>query len=365
MRTMRIITIVCWVVTALVLAGLAAWFLTGTLFGIRINGRDSERRFTGINIGRLENFTGPFELAGSYDVGTAGLDSINIEWAAGTITVKPHDGADVRVSEYAQRELRSDEKLTLDTSGSMLTIRYRERGVTGSMPAKRLEVLIPRVLCGSLSSFSIDSASGGANISDMNADVFKINTMSGNIDVTNLTALTVDLESSSGTKTLSSVNAVNIVLHSLSGNLRVTDSYAETFSCEASSGTINISGGFERLTIKSMSGNVNVDNLAHGSILRVESTSGRQDLSGAFSEVEIKSMSGSVSIKSSIVPSSLTIESSSGGITIAVPDEGEVRVKHSATSGRLTSDIPIVIVQGGAAQFNITSMSGSTRIIAY
>jgi hypothetical protein len=46
-----------------------------------------------------------------------------------------------------------------------------------------------------------------------------------------------------------------------------------------------------------------------------------------------------------------------------VPNRGEITVNHSSISGRFSSDIP-VIMQSRNAQFNFSSVSGSTRILA-
>jgi len=100
---MRTITIVCWIVAAMALAGLAIWFLTGTVFGLRsdrLNGSNWGSRWSfGLNIGGIDALSGPFEEAGSYTAGTAGVKSINIDWVAGDITVNPYDGGNIKITE--------------------------------------------------------------------------------------------------------------------------------------------------------------------------------------------------------------------------------------------------------------------------
>jgi DUF4097 and DUF4098 domain-containing protein YvlB len=92
--------------------------------------------------------------------------------------------------------------------------------------------------------------------------------------------------------------------------------------------------------------------------------SGGMDLQGSFGEATLESVSGGISIKSSVVPSSLKAETMSGGITVAVPDEGPVTVSHSSVSGKLSSDLPIVM-QGKDAQFRLSTVSGRVRIEKY
>ena len=38
MNAVKIATIACWIISALVLAGLVIWFLTGSLFGVLTDG---------------------------------------------------------------------------------------------------------------------------------------------------------------------------------------------------------------------------------------------------------------------------------------------------------------------------------------
>lgn len=362
---MRIITIVCWVVTALVLAGLAAWFLTGTVFGIRTNGRISDWNF-GVNIRSWEVLTGSYELDGTYNIGTAGLDSISIDWASGGVTVKPYDGNDIRISEFAQRELQDKERLAYETSGGTLTVRYLDRGITGPVPSKKLEVLVPRPLCEALRNFTVSAASASVNAADLTADTIDIHAMSGSIDLSGIASGTFNADSSSGSISVSSIQSGDIRISSLSGSVRVSDSGAGTFNCNTSSGSIRVSGAYNNVKLISLSGRITLDNSASRSVLSADSSSGSQELSGSFDSVDAKSLSGSVMISSPVVPASLRADTSSGSITIAVPNEGEIRVHHTAASGKLSSDIPIVVVQGGGnAQFNLTSLSGNAKITAY
>ena len=362
MRTMKIVTIACWTVTALVIIGLAAWFLTGTLFGIRTNRWNTNWSF-GLNVGGWETLTGPFELVGAYSVGVDGLDSLNVDWIAGQVTVKPHDGNEIQIKEYAQRELNDNENLVFSTSGSMLTIRYHEPGVVGRVPQKRLEVLIPRPLCEAFGRLTVDSVSGGVAVSDINADVFETKSTSGSIEHSNITSRTFNIDSTSGSITLSSVNSGDMRINSLSGSIRVYDSDAKSLVCDSTSGSINISGDFNSSKIKSLSGRITLDNSASRSALNLESTSGSLEISGSFENVSTKSLSGSVSIRSTVVPASLNVDTTSGSITIAVPNEGEISVHHSSTSGKLSSDIPIII-QNRDARFELSSLSGSAKILA-
>ena len=382
LKAVKIITIVCWLITALAIAGLAIWFMTGTLFGQRAGTRSVDWNFSGLNIGALERLTGPYEVDGVYNVETAGINSLNIDWVAGGITVKPHDGNEIRITEYAQRALANDEKLHYTISGGTLTVKYREHnvGISLSVLNKRLEVLVPRELCENLNRFSVDSISGGIDVSDVNAVAFTVSTtsgganlsgivsqtfsadtMSGSITVTSVGTYDMNIDSTSGSVTVARVQANNMSFNGMSGSVRISDSSADTLDIDTTSGSINASGDFNNVKLSSMSGRLSLDNSAPRSVLNADTTSGSLQFSGSFDRVNIDSMSGSLTIRSAIVPSHLKADTTSGDINIYVPNEGAVSVHHSSTSGRFSSDIPVTI-QNRDAQFVLSSMSGNARI---
>jgi hypothetical protein len=341
---MRIVTIVCWVIVGLVLLGLAGWFATGTVMGIRSDSFDNRWPFR-FNVGGLESLSGPYSIVGTYTADASGLDSINIHWVAGNITVMPHDGSEILITELAQRSLRDYEKLQMNASGGTLTIRFRERGsggISGPMPQKRLEVLVPQGLSGDMASLDINSVSGAVTVEDLNPDTLNIDTISGNINLSNITSREIEVDSTSGTITVANVTATGIEIDSTSGR-------------------ISASGAFDSARLKSISGRISLDNLVVRSTVRADSTSGTIDLNGAFYGVQAGSLSGSITITSIIVPSSIKANSTSGTISVTVPNEDSITVFHSSTSGRFTNDIP-VILQGRGAQFELTTLSGNIMI---
>ena len=376
MRATKIITAVCWCVTALVLVGLAGWFATGFFSGDRSDGWWSFN----FNIGGWESLTGPYEPAGSYNMEISGVDSMNIEWIAGDVNVEPHDGSEILVTEYAQRELNDNEKLRIGTSGGTLTIRYTQDSKIRRMPAKRLTVLVPRELIGTFKNFTADSTSGDLTISGVGADSFtadttsggltisggvansfKADSMSGDMNLSNITSQIFDADTTSGGITIDSFRADSMTLSSMSGDIRVTNASVRTAECDTTSGLINLSGSFDKADLESMSGDVTLNNAAVRSVLAADTTSGRIDCSGDFDRASFESMSGNISVRSTSVPSELDAETTSGAISVTVPDEGGVSVSHSATSGKLSSDIPI-ITGGDNARFKFSTMSGNVRI---
>ena len=357
----RIITAACWTITGLALIGLTLWFLTGSAFGLRGVGI-----FSGWSIGTgWETLTGPYEPVGVYNIDIGGIDSLNINWITGAVTVSPYDGLDIQITEFAQRALDDDESLQYDASGSTLTIRYKARTVTfGNSPQKRLEVLVPRTLSAGLESLAIDSSSASIDIREINASGIKIDAVSGSITLSDIAAQTVDASTTSGSIIVSAADADELKLRSVSGSIRASESHSAILDCSTTAGSINASGSFEQTAVKSVSGAISLDNYASASTVRVSSTSGATDISGSYDSVDFSSVSGRVSVSSLIVPSSLRASTTSGKIIITVPDEGAISVNHSSVSGKISSEIPI-LTQSNDSQFRISTVSANVEIIAH
>ena len=358
---MRIVTIVCWIISAIVLVGLAVWFLNGSVFGVWPGGWNSNW-FSVINIGGWEVLSGPYKAVGEYSYGVTSVDSLNIDWISGEVTVKPYDGNDIRITEFAQRDLRENERLYVSTLSGTLTVKYIERSNSFKMPQKKLEVLIPRALSENLKKLTADNVSGAVIIENAGADALSTSTMSGSINISNSTAQTLYVDSTSGSLTVVDVRADSMELNSMSGSIRISESTAKTLDCNTTSGSVNVSGVFDSVKQSSMSGRLSLENFASVSTVKADTTSGSLDLSGSFNSVNADSMSGSITITSTIIPGALTADTTSGSITVKVPNDGAITVDHSSVSGRFSSDIPVVMQKSGA-QFKLSSMSGSTRII--
>ncbi|MCL2221806.1 MAG: DUF4097 domain-containing protein [Oscillospiraceae bacterium] len=309
MNKYRIATMVCWIITALVLAGLVTWFITRAAFGIGGGGMQMGRFFN-FNFGGFGNFevlSGPFEEVGRQTISPGAINGIEINWVSGEVTVRPHDGADIIVTEFAQRELRENEQFRVRTSDSTLSIAYIDGRLRNVRVHKRLEVLVPHQLSENMRELSIVSVSGAIIAEGITAERLEIDSTSGRIDV---------------------------------------------------------NGAFQRADVGSVSGAINVVNTAERSRTDISSTSGSINADGMFDDLDISAISGSITLTSRIMPSSIDASSISGGITINLPDTGEpISVNHSSVSGRLTSDIPHTTVRGNA-QIDISTVSGSTRIQA-
>jgi len=321
MNTTRVITMICWIVSALVLIGLLIWFLTGSIFGI--GGGSMFNWFRGINIGGFENLTGPFISQGTQTSDASNIHSLDISWVSGEITVIPHDGNDIQVTEYTQRDLKDNERMHINESGGTLTIRFRERSnISVNMPRKNLEVLVPHSLSDDMTKLKISTTSGNINVENFKTATADISSVSASIDTANLTSKSIDISTTSGAISVSSVRADETKISSVSGAISLTDAFVIT--------------------------------------LDTNTTSGRTNVTGEFDKVDVSTVSGGTTVKSAIIPSRINVSSVSGGTDVYIPNTGEITVSHSAVSGKFSSDIPVKI-QSGAA-YNFSSVSGSTNI---
>jgi len=322
MNAVKIITIICWIISAIVLAGLLIWVLTGTVFGSGLFWSDGIGNWS---IGcSTENLTGPFESQGTQTADVANINSIKIGWVAGEITVIPHDGNEIQFTEYAQRSLRDNERLRMTTDGGTLNIRFRERNIIGNMPRKNLEVLVPFGLSVDMTRLDISTTSGSVKTEDFTADTVDISSVSADINIAKIVSQTIDISTTSGTITATDVRTGKLDTSSVSGAANITEAVATVLNTSTTSGRTNASGQFERIDVSSVSG---------GTIIRSETT-----------------------------PGTMSVSSVSGGIDIYIPNQGEITVNHSAVSGRFSSEIPVRI-QNSAA-YNFSSVSGNTNIYA-
>jgi len=323
MSTTRIFTIACWIISALVLTGLLIWFLTGSVFGIGGAGMTNWLRNIGINITGSENLSGPYESQGTQSLDPANINTLNISWVSGEITVTPHDGNDIRITEYAQRELSDNEKMRVNTAGGTLTVSFRESGTfRGNMPRKNLEVLVPRSLSEDMTKFTVSTTSGTMIIEDFKASSISFNSVSATITASNLTSETLNISTTSGTINLDNINTNKLDKTGVSGSFNATETIA--------------------------------------SVIDINTTSGRTNASGEFNTVEVSSVSGNTTIDSKTVPAKVNMSSVSGRIDLNIPNTESITVHHSAVSGKFSSEIPVTIQSN--ADYRFSSVSGNTNI---
>ncbi|NLA87862.1 MAG: DUF4097 domain-containing protein [Clostridiales bacterium] len=321
MKTAKIISIICWLVTALILIGLVIWFLSGNLFGFRTGLKINMPSF---HVGSFENLTGSFNAVSTYEAKVGDVDSLDIDWVSGTATLTPYDGDVVKIIEYAQRELADNEKFVCSVSGGTLEVKYHTPGWHTRSITKKLEVFVPMTLADKLDVLDLDATSAEVSISGFKTKTVFVKTVSGTADLSDISADTMDVSSISGTIKIKILTAAKLTTGSVSGKIELTG--------------------------------VTADNLKSGT------TSGGQEFEGTFKDVETSSVSGEIYITGSVDPDRIFYHTTSGGITVTIPGSTDPVVSYSTVSGRYSSDIPLRIGNSGTYRFE--SVSGDIRLKA-
>jgi len=222
MSKTRIITIICWCVSAAVLVGLCVWFiLWGAIGG-------------GLNFGS-ENFN-------YYETHTFSVDNlsaIEIDWISGRVNVSTHDGDEVIVTEHSRRRLRERDRMNYDLSSGTLTLEFSAARIRFNPPSKMIEVQIPVSAMENITSLSIDNVSGRVEISDVITDRLDVQTVSGRIEISNVTARTISLNTTSGRIETARTQALSISSRTVSGRHNIFGEF-ETISASSTSGRIEL-----------------------------------------------------------------------------------------------------------------------------
>jgi len=306
---------VCWIISAVALLGLTGWLIVGAInSGFTAGG--------GMGMG-----TGPLQLISEHQIPAQQIDTIDIDWTAGAVTIRAFHGDEIQISEFARHRLRENEHMSVYTQGGTVSISFSQHSVIrNNMPSKQLEVLVPYSMLGNLERLHVHNVAGRVEVHGIEANVVNASTTSGRVVFHAVSADTIDASTTSGRIELFDTSARNAYLRSVSGRV-------EAINSEIS----------------------NID---------IHATSGRIDLSGSFEDINARSLSGRIEITSRVVPDSLIANATSGRITVTVPNTGDaISVQYQMGSGRFTSRLPVITHAGADAQFNLSSASGRIEIL--
>jgi hypothetical protein len=319
MSKTRLVTIICWCLTAAILIGLVIWFLAGPVFGVK-----NSVRITGLFGGvSVRSLTGPYEEAGSYSVKADGIGGLDIDWTAGAVTVTPYDGSDIKFTEYAQRALDDREKLVYKASGGTLAIDYIAPGLNFDMITKKLEVFVPKALAGKLESLSVTATSADISISGLTVTGLYIDDTSGGVTLDGIRSDTTEVNSTSGIVNIRDTTAAELRANSVSGDIRLTGVTADK--------------------------------------LNTSTTSGAHVLNGTFKDINAGSVSGDIKVTGTADPDRITCGTTSGNIVVTIPGNAVLNVDYSTVSGRFSSEIPVKTA-GGSASYKFSTVSGSITL---
>ncbi len=324
---------------------------------------------------RTIGFTGyHYDHANRYSVGGTEInmpvDSLDIHWLDGAISIDYHAKNTVIISETASKEISNSAALRWWLDGSTLRIQYAKNGLSvGSGLQKKLTVTMPE---GSVFDYvQIDATSADVNIPALRSDTTKADLTSGNLSLSQVgPAEKIDLSSTSGAvrAVLENVSALSIKstsgtivlnqsgsvkeikLDSTSGNISATLGTVKTITAEATSGDIRLDmEAADKADISSSSGKISTESAETG-IVKLKTTSGAVEMkTSAFDEIRIDTTSGNVTVTLPSVPGFHTeIATSSGSFDslIALKREGN---RYSCGNG--------------SAALNIETTSGNIRLL--
>ena len=269
---------------------------------------------------------------GSFSGGNAEIndriESLDISWTAGSVKIAYHAENTVTLAETANRAISRDEQLQWKVEGTTLKVEYMKPGVRLNSPSKHLVITLPE------------------GISLKKVD---IGCTSADIEIPSLAADTVILDSTSGDVS-ASVSAPDITAHSTSGDVKLT-----------AGGKVNTLG------LSSTSGSLSAD-LDEVSKVSADSTSGKIRIAANMAgQLSAHSTSGNILVALKRFDKA-DIGATSGDVTAELPAEPGFTLKHSATSGKMTTDIPLAGSKGsytcgdGSAQISVGTTSGDLTV---
>ena len=224
------------------------------------------------------------------------IDTVEISSYAAKVIVQPHDDKEIYV-EY--NNPRDTPEFCAVLSGKTLTLKENlSFSVFGAKPAEEysIKVLLPAVCYKKL---KINTASGGADIADVSAESFDLNTASGEIKV-NAFFTNIKVQAASGSVTLTNPTdntAQSLSICTVSGSAVIDGYKAEQFSLHSVSGKTRYDGATGAGSISVTSGSVEVSFAEWNADLSVSAISGSVSASfpeGAGLDISFSGMSGTL-----------------------------------------------------------------------
>lgn len=193
MKTVKIVSIVIWALVAIL--------LTAVLIG----GIAGDYKFIGFTLGGYQ-----YDHAEDYTIGEgkckADINEIEVHWTAGIIHIEPYDGDEIVIQETGAKN--EDSKLRFLNRNGTLTIQYRKSNRFFSLfqsLKKELTVLLPKETAGNLEKVKIDTVSANVEMSELVCHEIDVETVSGDLQgshvqtaIANIDAVSADIELTGG-----------------------------------------------------------------------------------------------------------------------------------------------------------------------
>ncbi len=263
---------------------------------------------------------------------TGAVDSLEIDWIDGSVTVAYHKENTMEISETAKRNLSDAEKLHWWLDGTTLRVKYArsETTITGN-PQKKLTVTLPESADSPLKSVEIVTVSGSIRCMPLYAETVKLSSVSG------------------------SINA---------------ECAADDLNASTVSGKITLNASANEIRLSATSGAVEAD-IGHAKTLDISGTSGKIRVNATeIKKAEIDSVSGAVEAAFQKTEM-LKIGTVSGAVRLSLPKDMGFTADFSTVSGSLNNAISAVrtgnrcVLGDGSAAINVSTVSGGLTLSAY
>ncbi len=262
-----------------------------------------------------------YEYAGGImSVDGSTINSINIQWAAGTVLVQSWSGDEIQIQEYARSDLSERTAMRLEQNGGTLSIRYREGTGLGSVKDKKwLTVLVPD---GILEELEVRTTSASVCLGGLEQQELEVSSASGDIFLSGCYVQQADLEA-------------------VSGEMQIDGIYGEELELSTTSGYISGDAGCEDVKVKTSSGDVT---------LALEENA---------EKVHASTISGDVWLTvENAAAQSIGVSTTSGDVSLGVPLEMGFTLEYATVSGELTNNGFHVVRQNGKIVYNLDLKEG-------
>lgn len=260
------------------------------------------------------------------------IESIEVDWVSGSVSVVSHPGNTVVLSEKAEGSIPEDLHVHWWLEGITLHVRFAESGASLRIIdawRKNLTLAVPEDLA--LEDITIRTASAGIDAGGLTAETLRVTTTSGDMNI--------------------DCAAEDIELNGVSGSIQ-----------------LNQRDNSDEIRIDTTSGDIHT-NLSHAETVNIASVSGRITVKGTSTDaLSAKTTSGDVSCALEAVPPECDFHSVSGAIALRLPQNAEFTARVHSTSGDFESDFALekdgrtYICGNGGADMEISTTSGDISI---
>lgn len=272
------------------------------------------------------------------------IENLEVSSVGAKIIIRQHENAEI-IAEYENP--KDTPEFCAVLNGSTLTFKEKMSfSFFGPKPSEgyTITVMVPAKTFAKL---KVNTTSGGADISDIAAQSFELNTASGSISI-NAFFEQIKIQSASGSISLNNPTdmvAKSISVCTVSGNAEINRYKAEEYNIHSVSGNTTYNGAVGKGKIAVTSGNVNVNYDEWNGDLNISAISGNIGATlpaGAGIDVKFDGVSGM--LKTDIGNTKGSFMNLGRGTSGQMGGENIHKVEISLTSGTVT------LAQGDAAK---------------